>query len=146
MKKLIAICLVLVSINMTAQQMRIQKIKELRQETVILEAHLHDADTSYFLMYRDMQYDYIINYGSIYFKNRTELMTAFADMQTITGAPKGTEYMIPTVDGATFMTATLVGQVVVFVSSKDKATTKLAAKEVQKLQKAFLQWESPISH
>jgi hypothetical protein len=67
-------------------------------------------------------------------------------MQTITEAPKGTEYMIPTVDGATFMTATLMGQVILYISSKEKASTKLAGKEVTKLQKAFLQWENPISH
>jgi hypothetical protein len=44
------------------------------------------------------------------------------------------------------MTATLMGQVIVYISSKEKASTKLAGKEVTKLQKAFLQWENPISH
>jgi len=145
MKKLITTLFILATIACTAQT-RISRIKDLRQETIILEAHIKGADTTYLFMFRDMQYEYIISYSSIYFKSRTELMTAFADMQTITEAPKGTEYMIPTVDGATFMTATLMGQVIVYISSKEKASTKLAGKEVTKLQKAFLQWENPISH
>ena len=143
MKKLITTLFILATIACTAQT-RISRIKDLRQETIILEAHIRDADTTYLFMFRDMQYEYIISYSSIYFKSRTELMTAFADMQTITEAPKGTEYMIPTVDGATFMTATLMGQVIVYISSKEKASTKLAGKEVTKLQKAFLQWENPL--
>jgi len=145
MNKLITTLFILATIACTAQT-RISRIKDLRQETIILEAHIKGGDTTYLFMFRDMQYEYIISYSSIYFKSRTELMTAFADMQTITEAPKGTEYMIPTVDGATFMTATLMGQVILYISSKEKASTKLAGKEVTKLQKAFLQWENPISH
>ena len=132
---------ILAAITCTAQT-RISRIKDLRQETIILEAHIRDADTTYLFMFRDMQYEYIIKYSSIYFYKRSDLMTAFADMQSIVEAPKGTEYMIPTVDDAVFMTATLMGQTVVYISSRDKSSTKLAGKEVTKLQKAFLQWES----
>jgi len=141
MKKLTTMLFILAAITCTAQT-RISRIKDLRQETIILEAHIRDADTTYLFMFRDMQYEYIIKYSSIYFYKRSDLMTAFADMQSIVEAPKGTEYMIPTVDDAVFMTATLMGQTVVYISSRDKSSTKLAGKEVTKLQKAFLQWES----
>jgi hypothetical protein len=142
MKKLATMLFILATIACTAQT-RISRIKDLRQETIILEAHIRDADTTYLFMFRDMQYEYIIKYSSIYFYKRSDLMTAFADMQTIVEAPKGTEYMIPTVDEAVFMTATLMGQQLVYISSRDKSSTKLAAKEIAKLQKAFLQWENP---
>ena len=142
MKKLTTMLFILATIACTAQT-RISRIKDLRQETIILEAHIRDADTTYLFMFRDMQYEYIIKYSSIYFYKRSDLMTAFADMQTIVEAPKGTEYMIPTVDEAVFMTATLMGQQLVYISSRDKSSTKLAAKEITKLQKAFLQWENP---
>ncbi len=36
-----------------------------------------------------------------------------------------------------------MGQQLVYISSRDKSSTKLAAKEIAKLQKAFLQWENP---
>jgi hypothetical protein len=142
MKKLATMLFILATIACTAQT-RISRIKDLRQETIILEAHIRDADTTYLFMFRDMQYEYIIKYSSIYFYKRSDLMTAFADMQTIVEAPKGTEYMIPTVDEAVFMSATLMGQPLVYISSRDKSSTKLAGKEIAKLQKAFLQWENP---
>lgn len=142
MKKLTTMLFILATIACTAQT-RISRIKDLRQETIILEAHIRDADTTYLFMFRDMQYEYIIKYSSIYFYKRSDLMTAFADMQTIVEAPKGTEYMIPTVDEAVFMSATLMGQQLVYISSRDKSSTKLAGKEIAKLQKAFLQWENP---
>ena len=141
MKKLTTMLFILAAIACTAQT-RISRIKDLRQKTIILEAHIRDADTTYLFMFRDMQYEYIVKYSSIYFYKRSDLMTAFADMQSIVEAPKGTEYMISTVDDAVFMTATLMGQTVVYISSRDKSSTKLAGKEVTKLQKAFLQWES----
>ncbi len=129
MKKLATMLFILATIACTAQT-RISRIKDLRQETIILEAHIRDADTTYLFMFRDMQYEYIIKYSSIYFYKRSDLMTAFADMQTIVEAPKGTEYMIPTVDEAVFMTATLMGQQLVYISSRDKSSTKLAAKNL----------------
>jgi len=45
MKKLATMLFILATIACTAQT-RISRIKDLRQETIILEAHIRDADTT----------------------------------------------------------------------------------------------------
>ena len=59
MKKLITTLFILATVACTAQT-RISRIKDLRQESIILEAHIKGGDTTYLFMFRDMQYEYII--------------------------------------------------------------------------------------